>query len=249
LAFEEGHMGSNSSLFKVLATTLLTAACAGSVQQPPVSASTAARDCAGRTVRSDSEVQTFAGCTRVLGDLTIAGTVTTLEPLRQVNAVWGTLAIDSTDQLRALDGLQALRAASDVALSDNSQLKDIRALKGLRAVRSLTITDNPLLETLSGLQGLRSLERLTIGSNGIYTLHGLGNVYSVGELVIADNPRLYDPRGLAGVLEVDLIVLRNNPRLTGHFGILPNLRQPPAAGTIAGNSLCASETSRLIATR
>jgi hypothetical protein len=207
------------------------------------------QDCVGRTVGSDAQLRTFAGCTRVLGDLTVTGAVTTLAPLDTVSSVWGTLSIDSTERLRTLDGLKKLRAASDLVLNDNPQLEDISALHGLRAVSSVTIVDNPALEALNGLEGLRSLERLTIAGNGVYTLHGLGNVYFVGELVVSDNPRLYDPRGLAGVLEVESIVLHDNPRLSGHFGILPNLRHAPAVGTIAGNGLCAHETSRLTAAR
>ncbi len=242
-------MGTHTSFFKGLAVAIGATACAGSAPQPISGATAVPHACEGRTVGSDAEAGSLAGCTRVLGDLTVTGSVTSLEPFAMVTSVWGALAIESAPELESLDGLRSLRAASDVVIRRNPHLNNIRALRALQAVRSVTISANPLLESLSGLEGLRSLDSLTIAGNGIYTLRGLGNVYAVGDLVVADNPRLYDPRGLAGVLEVDRIVLSNNPRLSGHFGILPNLRQPPAVGTVAGNSLCAKETSRLIATR
>jgi hypothetical protein len=242
-------MGTHTSFFKALAFAIGATACAGSAPQPVSSAVAAPRACEGRTVHSDVEAQALAGCTRVLGDVTVTGSVSSLEPFASVTSVWGTLRIESAPKLETLDGLSSLRAASNLVLKRNPRLNSVRALRNLQAVHSVTISTNPLLETLSGLEGLRSLDSLTVAGNGIYTLHGLGNVYAVGDLVVSDNPRLYDPRGLAGVLEVDRIVLSNNPRLSGHFGILPNLRQPPVIGTIAGNSLCAKETSRLIATR
>jgi len=235
--------------FILLLISVWATACVSSAQPAKSGQAPAPRACVGRTVSSDAELQALAGCTQVVGDLTVSGTVSTLEPLRAVASLWGTLAVHSTDRLRALHGLGALRAASNVVVSNNARLEDLGALRTLRAVRNLTITGNPKLETLTGLEGLRSVERLTIASNGLYTLHGLGNVYSVGDLVITDNPRLNDVRGLAGVIEVRSVVLEHNPRLCRHFGILPKLRHAPTVDSVAQNGLSVVDAAQLTAER
>ena len=235
------------SYFNMLLVASLATACVSSAQVPAARGTQARRVCAGRTVASDAELGNFKGCSQVIGDMTVTGSVTTLAPLASVGSVWGTLAVASTERLQTLSGLGALRAASNLVVSGNARLDDLSALHGLQAVRNVTIASNPKLETLSGLEGLRSVEHLTIASNGLYTLHGLGNVYSVGELVLTDNHRLTCARGLAGVIEVHRVVVEHNPRLSGL--VLPKLRNSPTFDSVAGNTLSPAEVSQLTAER
>ena len=234
-----------SKSFPLAVIASLASACAGTAHVATNAAT--ARTCEGRTLVTDGDVRTMADCTTVRGDLRITGAVTTLEPLASVHSVSGVLAVESTLELESLDGLEQLRAVSDLVVASNAELDDIGALGSLGAVRTVTLTRNPDLRNLQGLESVRELERLTIEKNGIFTLRGLSNLQKVGVLSIENNRRLNDARSLSGVLEADEVVLVNNSRLAGYSGILPNLRRRPNHATVRGNTLCAVETAHLTA--
>jgi hypothetical protein len=237
-------MNTLSKSFPLAVIASLVTACAGTAH---VAANASApRVCEGRTLETDRDVQAFAGCGAVRGDLKISGAVTTLAPLASVQSVSGALEVESALELDSLDGLEQLRSVSDLVLAGNAELDDIGALGSLEAVRSITLAKNPELRDLRGLESVRELERLTIEKNGIFTLRGLSNLEKVGVLRLENNRLLNDARSLSGVLDADEVV--NNSRLAGYSGILPNLRRQPDHATVTGNTLCALETAHLSST-
>ena len=227
----------------------LTFACASRAPLTTSAAQTALRSCAGRILASDAEIQAFAGCGRVDGDLTIAGDVTSLEPLAAIEAVHGTLSVESTTRLQSLDGLERLRVATGISLHHNRELDDVTALSSLHQVSRLSLSGNPQLETLRGLEGVQTLERLSIEGSGLFTLRGLANVATVGELVVAKNRRLTELRALSTVLSAERVAIIDNPVLCGRGGLLPNLERAPTATRVVGNPVTVAETSHLTRSR
>jgi hypothetical protein len=97
--------------------------------------------------------------------------VATLEGLRSLGSVGGSLEIWGTTALSELAGLEALRhVGGSLSIDDNAALTDIDALLGLTRVgASFIVTENPLLptcaaENLSALPVVRG--STTISENG-----------------------------------------------------------------------------------
>ena len=138
----------------VLALGTLLAACSGSAVPTAVAPAPAAALCDGGTVRSDAELERFAHCTAIAGDLDVSG-VTGMQPLEHVRTVYGTLGIHGTERLYTLSGLENLRRVNGLRIEQNRGLISIASLKALTHAKTVSIVANPRLSRSGGsLDGL-----------------------------------------------------------------------------------------------
>ena len=133
----------------LLALSTFAAACSTS-GQVAVQPSAPASACTGGFARGDAELERYAGCTVIAGDLVLEG-VTTVEPLSALERVDGTLGIRQTHALYSLSGLEHLRRVGELRLEGNRTLISARALNGLVAARSVLVAGNPRLSKSFGL--------------------------------------------------------------------------------------------------
>lgn len=141
-------------------TNLFVAAAfiAGCSSAPPTGVRTAAAPpaCSGGVVRSDAELQRYAGCRVVGGHLDLRG-VSSLLPLHSLERVEGTFRIEQTDRLYSLAGLERLRSVDTLDLRDNASLISGGALRHLTHVRRTHLSNNPRLTKTYGI--LDALEK------------------------------------------------------------------------------------------
>ncbi len=104
-------------------------------------------------VSTQSALEALAGYRTIEGDLAITGEVTSLEGLACLGHIGGGLTIESTEELITLDGLENLKAAAVVLISNNQSLYSIAQLSGLERVIGgfVSINNNPVLESVEGI--------------------------------------------------------------------------------------------------
>jgi uncharacterized protein YunC (DUF1805 family) len=134
----------------VLALGALLAACSGSAVPGAAAPTVAAATCDGGSVRGDAELERYGHCATIAGDLDVTG-VTSVEPLRRLRAVDGTLSIHRTERLYSLSGLENLRRVDTLRIEQNRGLISIGSLNALAHAEKVSIVANP---RLSGSRGL-----------------------------------------------------------------------------------------------
>ena len=128
-----------------------------------------------------------------------------------------------------------------------SGVTSLEPLAGLQQVHgTLTIEDSPKLTDLAGLEKLAQVDTLVISRTGLFTTEGLEGLRQIGQLAIAENPRLINIAGLNQVREVGQVVIVKNPRLSAYYGLLPGLEHNPSRVVVEGNrGLAPAETASL----
>lgn len=110
--------------------------------------------CAGGVVQTQTELDRYAGCTTIDGDLLVEN-VGSLAPLAALEAVAGKLRIEHTRHLYSLAGLEHLTRVHELSLQDNTALIDGGALHGLLHADHAHVAKNPRLSRAHGFeQGL-----------------------------------------------------------------------------------------------
>jgi hypothetical protein len=101
-------------------------------------------------IKSDAELEAYAGCTTIEGSVQIEGPgVGSLVALQHVEEIEGSLLIGQDTALRSLEGLGALRTlGGSLVLQNNAELTDASALSGLTEAHSLIAFGSPLLTHL-----------------------------------------------------------------------------------------------------
>ncbi|HEY3496107.1 MAG TPA: hypothetical protein VGK73_15520 [Polyangiaceae bacterium] len=158
-----------------LALAAFATACGAASQRPALTADS--NVCPSGSVRGDAELERYASCTRVSGDL-IVEDVTSLGALSELRRVDGVLRIQGTDRLYSLEGLDNLENVRELSLDKNRALINAGGLNGVARVNAVTITGNPRLTKSFGiLNGLRERpSRLTITANAGLDAEGLRTV-------------------------------------------------------------------------
>lgn len=148
----------------LLVLTLALAACSRQVH-PSAAPAAAARTCEGGAVRSDADLDRYAGCAVIAGDLDVRG-VTSVEPLARVRAVEGALAIHDTRRLYSLTGLERLRAVGSLSIERNEGLISIASLNALTTAERVSVTKNHRLSRVHGfLSGLGPSSEVSVIDN------------------------------------------------------------------------------------
>ena len=99
-------------------------------------------------------------CDIVKGNLIIEGEfITSLENLKFIKEIHGSLIIRNTLNLKSLKGLNFLKTIQkDLKIEQNFQLENLRGLAGLKSIdNSLKISSNNSLQDLEGLSNLQDL--------------------------------------------------------------------------------------------
>jgi hypothetical protein len=228
-----------------LAFVALFAACVRPNAHAIASIPVRERPCAGATVSGDNELAPLAGCTSILGDLTIVH-VSTLAPLASLHHVSGTLSIAHSD-LDSLLGLDRLQGATRLVLASNPSLADISQLSALQSVSTVVISSNRALRSLRGLGGLTELTKLELKQNGLYSLTGLEHLERVRELRLSDNRALINARALDSLVSAERVEVKGNSRLCGHGGLFKRLDAGHLVVHFTGNSgLRPRDTARFV---
>jgi hypothetical protein len=110
--------------------------------------------CTGGLVQSQHELERYAGCTTIDGDLLVEN-VGSLAPLAQLEEVTGKLRVEHTRHLYSLAGLERVERVRELSLRDNRGLINGGALHGLLHAERAHIARNPRLSRAYGFeQGL-----------------------------------------------------------------------------------------------
>jgi Receptor L domain len=221
----------------------LSMACSTSHRE--VTAPSASRTiCEGGRATNTVELERFAHCTDIRGNLKVGG-VSTLAPLATLHSVSGSLTIENTRELGSLEGLEQLESVKGLVLIANADLEDISALSALQSVSTIDIVGNPELSNLSGLVNVQKLERLRLDANGIHSTVGLEQLTEIGDLSISNNQALISVGAMNGVAKIGRMVVERNPRLAGYYGLFNGVQTKPAMAKFSDNvGLSAAEQAR-----
>lgn len=214
--------------------------------------------------RSQAEVDAFdPTCTHVVGSLIIGGNtyhgseplpdINDLEPLSNLLAVEGDLAIGNNPQLTSLHGLHNIgKLGGSLTVFHNNALTNLEGLNNLHRIstdhrrqgrQAILIRMNGSLRDLQGLgvQGdvVGSVEIVENGS--LETLHGLEGINVVGNLFVGFNPSLRSLEGLNN-LECGHVTFTQNDALLG-ITALSSFR--PSSATCSGSTLDVSDNAVL----
>ena len=222
----------------------LSMACSTSHREVLAPSASVDTTCEGGRATNAAELERFAHCTDIRGNLQVGG-VSTLAPLAALRSVSGSLTIENTRELDSLAGLERLESVKSLVLIANDALDDISALSGLESVSTVDIVGNANLRNLSGLANVEKLERLRLEDNGIYSMGGLEQLKEVGDLLISNNQALISVGALNGLAKVSRMVVQRNPRLAGYYGLFNGVRTKPAMAKFSDNlGLSAAEQAR-----
>jgi hypothetical protein len=153
----------------VLALGALLAACSGSAVPGAAAPAAATTTCEGGSVRGDLELERYGHCVAIAGDLDVTG-VTSVEPLRRLRTVDGSLSIRRTERLYSLSGLENLRRVDTLRIEQNRGLISIGSLNALAHAEKVSIVANPRLSSSRGLMdGLKRVaaEITMVGNVGL----------------------------------------------------------------------------------
>ncbi len=167
----------------------------------------------------------YPGCTQILGDVTFSGfNIVSLEPLRDIVSIGGSLNIECNEILESLEGLRNLASVGgNLYLAGNLSLAGLSGLGNLTNLgMDLQCTNNPALVNLAGLEGIMHIPgKLWIDDNdGLVSLEGLDSLVTVGSCVrIFSNDLLATLHGLENLQSVGFNLAIGG---LGHLGSLGN---------------------------
>jgi hypothetical protein len=219
--------------------------CAVSLPPPQLAVAAAKAICSGGLATSDQALEPYAGCKRVVGNLTLNG-MTHLDALQMLERVDGQLTV-AGNLTASLTGLEHLSYAQSIVIDSNALLDDISALSHLSNVRRLGFSGNQTLASPKGIARLSSLDELTIKHSGFTSLAGLESLQSIRRVVISENSKLISVRALRYVTRIDELILERNGRICASLGFFGGLEQPPTRSVIQHNpTLFVGDIGRLL---
>ena len=154
-----------------------------------------------------------------------------LQFLKQLKVIDGSLVITNVQNLESLEGLSNLeKIGGSLIIQRNNYLISLAALKNLKEIgESLVIHSNNNLEKVNGLSNIQEITELSIGGNSsLKNLDGLSNLkmirgfYETGHhrgLVIAGNKNLENINGLSKLTELGSLRIINNDLLKNLDGL------------------------------
>lgn len=189
---------------------------------------------------TDERLQELVGVSTFIGDLKIQGNVTSLESLRHLRTIQGTLFILDADDLETLEGLNNLRHVEAIEIFHNDILSNIDALGGVATTELFKLKTLPALSSIDGIGNLHvdeSImisyvpqlteigEHITINKENVQTivLSGMDNLVSADfmeditearSIWINDNPKLELNGVFDGLKSTSTLAINNNDMLT-----------------------------------
>lgn len=170
----------------------------------------------------DNFPSNYPGCTEIIGDVKIGGSVKNVDSLIVLTKLGGNFKIFNTDYLKNVHGLSNLTYIEgyfEVAFADS--LTSLAGLDSLKYIGGyLRILDNPLLSDISALSQLSALEYVSIyGCDSLPNLNGLQNLQTVGGIFIKYNALITNLDEFSNITYVDGLSLVNNPLLNDLNGL------------------------------
>jgi len=201
----------------------------------------------GRTINADVVVGSQAalaalvGVSRINGNLTIGGPITStdLRELTQLTTVTGRLQIFDVPAVRSLTGLANLRVVGDLTLGRLTNVTDFTPLSGVPAVATLTLTGMPQVTLLTAFHGMSYTGLVITQMAGLTTLSDLKDAPATmtGPITLSGNPRLFDASVLRNVVTVGgSFSVTGNPLFTT-LNDFVGLTQVTGAVVIGGTGL------------
>jgi hypothetical protein len=171
--------------------------------------------------RAQADVDALDGVTLIDGDLEIAGDVDNLDALRCLHTIEGDLTIERADALTSFDGLRSLRTiAHSMDVLDNEIADTGCGFLRLEVVGTSSATPSIDFERNPGVTALRlpaltSSGHLRVENNdGMIVLEGPNEMESVGQFWIVGHASLSALDGFTGLMSVGDIRIADNPRLS-----------------------------------
>jgi hypothetical protein len=182
--------------WQAVAALWLSVTACGSEVTPVGTGSEELRRCRpanGVTLRTNEEIQSFAGCQVLEGSLQVRHDVTDLSPLSSLKVIEGSISgggyqfkpfsLDALESLEVIgedlhflnDNVTSFLGISKVhtvggglRLFEVPEIEDLRGLEKVATLGYLTISYNPKLRTLAGLDGLQVVKGdVRIGGNDL----------------------------------------------------------------------------------
>ena len=174
-----------------------------------------------KTAITDDTLEQLRHITTVKGSVYVSGTdAHALLGLRNLTSIGADLVIDDNDELQSLVGLEKLATIGhDLVVRGNIRLTDFAALKKLTTVTNgLLIEDNQSLQKIDGLKQISAVAHsVTIRSNTkLKHLNGLAALTDAGKVgvTIAKNNQLQHTVGLSKLESAGkLLLLQDNAQL------------------------------------
>ena len=165
---------------------------------------------------TDERLKELEGVSTFIGDLKIRGNVTSLESLRLLNSIQGTLFIQVARDLETLEGLNNLRHVEAIEIFYNESLTNINALSGVSTTELFKLKTLPALTSLDGMGNLYVDGSIMITNVPQLTEIGENiqiNKENVYKIFISTMDNLERVNFIEGVTEAETIWINDNPKL------------------------------------
>jgi len=164
----------------------------------------------------DAFLVAYPLCTVIDGALNISGlNITNLNAFANIVTINGRVEIGST-ALTSLSGLNQLTEVyGSVAINSNDNLVSVSALQSLGSIHNsdFQIASNPVISSLAGLENLTDINFLTINLNASLTTLTSFSTNFIGVLSVSDNPLLVSLNGLESVTMLGNLEIISNASL------------------------------------
>jgi Leucine-rich repeat (LRR) protein len=154
-------------------------------------------------VRNTVDLRGLAGCTEILGNVTVTSSrLTGLQGLEALQHIGGNLVIDDCPSLSSIAELSSLEA-----IDGNLELSNLPALTSLTGLESLGTVGGNLVVLVTGLAALSALSSLTaIGGDVQVGLSPVSSLAPLTSLALTRDIFLVNLPNLAGAVEFGAVV-------------------------------------------
>ena len=164
----------------------------------------------------------------VIGNSNSVSNITSLEPLSNIKAIFGFLAIQNNPQLTSLNGLDNLQfmcfdEPSSIAIRNNESLIEISALGNLNSceLMGLTIENNNSLTNIDAFSNITTLSNMTLdGNDQLLDLSPFDRLENIVNLTLVDGN--FSDVGFNNLNSCDQLLISSCNNLT-HVNSLSNL--------------------------
>jgi hypothetical protein len=128
----------------------------------------------------------------VIGNCCSLSNITTLEPLNNIEGIFGFLIIQNNPQLTSLNGLEDLQYMCDseptsISIDNNETLTDISAINNINycEMMSLSLADNNKLTNINAFSEVKNLSEIILQNNkNLIDLSPFNNLEKIGFLTL-----------------------------------------------------------------
>jgi hypothetical protein len=161
----------------------------------------------------DTFANQIAGCTKLVGDISIEGNVGDIDLFQNIDSLKGNLSIYYTN-ITNVNGLGSLKHIDSLKLYYNHYLTSVQPLNNINTILSFNLSGNPQVTSFNILNEVSIMNNIRIQSNGFSNLGGFSNLTKVNNsLDINYNLNLDTISGMQFLFFVENLSLLGNPKL------------------------------------